>query len=406
MGNVRTRKETGCLFLDFRYKGVRCREQTLLTDSPSNRRRLTEMLKRIEREIQQGVFDYARHFPDSPVARRFASEPVSEAGSGGQAGAAVPVVTPALPASPTTPGFGEFAEQWFAEMAPQWRTSHRETVRSTMDKYLLPTFAPKSLESISKADILAFRASLASRRTRNGRPISASRINHVITPLRMIMNEASDRYGFHTPFRAIKAIKVPKSDVEPFTLEEVQMILDNVRADYRNYYAIRFFTGMRTAEVDGLKWRFVDFERRQILVREAFVNGEVTYTKNDGSQREIRMSAPVYEALMAQHEVTGQGEYVFCTRQGTPLSHRNVTLRVWYPLLRHLGLRSRRPYQTRHTAATLWLAAGESPEWIARQLGHTTTEMLFRVYSRYVPNLTRQDGTAFDRLISSVTRTA
>jgi integrase len=27
-------------------------------------------------------------------------------------------------------------------------------------------------------------------------------------------------------------------------------------------------------------------------------------------------------------------------------------------------------YQTRHTAATPWLAAGEAPEWIARQLGH------------------------------------
>ena len=69
-------------------------------------------------------------------------------------------------------------------------------------------------------------------------------------------------------------------------------------------------------------------------------------------------------------------------------------------LLRHLGLERRRPYQMRHTAATLWLASGEAPEWIARQLGHTTTEMLFRVYSRYVPNLTRRDGSAFERLIT------
>ena len=56
-------------------------------------------------------------------------------------------------------------------------------------------------------------------------------------------------------------------------------------------------------------------------------------------------------------------------------------------------------YHCRHTAATLWLAAGENPEWIARQMGHTTTEMLFRVYSRYVPNLTRKDGSAFERLL-------
>jgi 3'-5' exoribonuclease len=91
---------------------------------------------------------------------------------------------------------------------------------------------------------------------------------------------------------------------------------------------------------------------------------------------------------------------VFCNRLGKPLDHKNVTNRVWYPLLRHLGLKKRRPYQCRHTAATLWLAAGEAPEWIARQLGHTTTEMLFRVYSRYVPNLTRRDGSAFERLIT------
>ena len=64
-----------------------------------------------------------------------------------------------------------------------------------------------------------------------------------------------------------------------------------------------------------------------------------------------------------------------------------------------LGLKKRRPYQTRHTAATLWLAAGESPEWIARQMGHSSTEMLFTVYSRFVPNLTRQDGSAIERLL-------
>ena len=55
----------------------------------------------------------------------------------------------------------------------------------------------------------------------------------------------------------------------------------------------------------------------------------------------------------------------------------------------------------RHTAATLWLAAGENPEWIARQLGHANTEMLFKVYSRYVPNLTRQDGSAMERLLAA-----
>ena len=103
---------------------------------------------------------------------------------------------------------------------------------------------------------------------------------------------------------------------------------------------------------------------------------------------------------MAQREVTADlGDYVFCMRSGNPFINRNVTSRIWYPTLRHLGLRPRRPYQTRHTAATLWLASGENPEWIARQMGHSSTEMLFRVYSRFVPNLTRQDGSAFEELL-------
>lgn len=129
------------------------------------------------------------------------------------------------------------------------------------------------------------------------------------------------------------------------------------------------------------------------------MNGEIEQTKTDGSYRHVEMSQLVVDALEDQKKATGGNEFVFCTRTGGPLNHNNVTKRVWYPLLSHLGLRKRRPYQTRHTAATLWLAAGENPEWIARQMGHTTTEMLFRVYSRYVPNLTRRDGSAFERLL-------
>jgi integrase len=182
----------------------------------------------------------------------------------------------------------------------------------------------------------------------------------------------------------------------------VQRIIATVRVDYKNYMVVRFFTGMRTGECHGLKWKYVDFEMRIIRVRETFVLGEDEYTKTDGSQRDIQMSQPVYEALKAQFEATGQiSEYVFCNMVGTPLDNKNFSDRVWYPLLRHLDLTPRRPYQMRHTCATLWLASGEAPEWIARQMGHTNTEMLFKVYSRWVPNLTRQDGSAMERLLAS-----
>ena len=191
-----------------------------------------------------------------------------------------------------------------------------------------------------------------------------------------------------------------RSDVMPFTLEDVQRILSTARADYRNYFTVRFFTGMRTGEVHGLKWKYIDFERRLILVRESIVLNEEDELKTDGSMRDIQMNEMVFDALQAQFKTRHpDSEYVFSLRSGKPIDNQNFLNRVWAPLLRHLGLEHRRAYQMRHTAATLWLAAGEAPEWIARQLGHTSTEMLFRVYSRYVPNLTRRDGSAMERLL-------
>ena len=47
-------------------------------------------------------------------------------------------------------------------------------------------------------------------------------------------------------------------------------------------------------------------------------------------------------------------------------------------------MRYREPNQTRHTFATLALMAGANPSHIARQLGHTSVNMLFRVYSEWI----------------------
>lgn len=380
MGSVYARPETKRLVIDFRYRGVRCKETTALPDSKANRKKVEKLLAVIEAEMTLGTFDYAKHFPNSNKVVRFTSAAIGSRNA-------------------DTPLFQVFAELWFGEMSVQWRQSHIDTVRGTMDNYLLPQFGDKEVGHITKADILEFRASLGKVTTRSAKQLSPSRINHIMTPLRMILNEAANRFNFSSPYQGIKSLKVPRTDVEPFSLEEVRLILETVREDFKPYFTVRFFTGMRTAEVDGLQWEAVDFERRQLLVRSTIVNGRIEDTKTDGSFRAISMNQLVLDALVQQRRATGHNQFVFCTKSGSPLSHHNVTKRVWYPLLRYLGLRKRRPYQTRHTAATLWLASGESPEWIARQMGHSTTEMLFRVYSRYVPNLTRQDGSAFERLL-------
>ena len=388
MARLSSRKDTKNLYFDFTYQGKRCRENTNLSDTKVNRRRLQKKLDQINAELLTNLFDYLAHFPASKVAKTLAMDKLIQSGE----------------TIKNAPDFEFFLEEWVEESILKWRPSHHKNMISMQRKYYLPAFSGEKIDSITRADLLKFRTSLAKEPSRNGRStISNNRINKIMDPLRRVFEEAADRHDFNTPFIRIKPLKIEKSDVNPFSFEEVNKIVSSVRDDYSRYYLVRFLTGMRTAEIDGLKRKYLDFNNRTIKIRETIVAGKCDYTKNDFSQREIAMSQPVYDALQLQVKVSSPlSEYVFCTMSGKPIEHINVTKRIWYPLLKRLGLEKRRPYQSRHTAATLWLASGESPEWIAKQMGHSNSQMLFQVYSRFVPNLTRNDGSAFEKLLTTL----
>lgn len=397
MAKVCVRRETGTLYLDFFYRGVRCREQTALLDTAVNRKTVQAFLNRVQKEMRQGTFDYAATFPSSARAERFARSsgtPPTQSGAEGSASAAP---------STATPYFDDFSETWRTEMAPQWRRLHRQGVDAIFDKHLLPTFGVLPVSEVSKVDVLTFRAELSKLPGRGGKKMSAARINKIMCMLRQMLNEAAERFEFAPAFRGIKPLKMRRAEVQPFSLEEVEQIRAKIRADYRNYVTTRFFTGMRTGEINGLKWKYVDREHGVILVRETLVGGESEENaKNEQSLRDIPMLPIVREAIEDQWRCRDpDNPYVFAGSQGSPIDAHNFANRVWYPLLRYLELEKRRPYQTRHTTATLMLASGENPEWIARIMGHANTQMLFTVYSRYVPNLTRSDGLAITGLINS-----
>lgn len=395
MGNVRARPETGRLYFDFHYQGVRCREYSALEDTPANRRRMERAMAKVEAEIATGEFDYARTFPGSPRAAQFVAVPGSR--SSGKQG--------------RLEAFETFARRWQQERGVEWRESYRLGVESILSIHLIPTFGEMPLDDIDRAAVMDFRRRLAEPTVRAGRRrgvLSPATINRIIGILRMILAEATLRFAIDNPCLEIKRLRLQRTEIQPFTLEEMRRILAAVRADYQPYLTFRFLTGLRSAEANGLKWKYVSFENSEVLIRETNIRGRTEYTKTDGSQRELQISGPVLDALLAMRP-EGYAEdprrfdedYVFATRNGNPIDNTNFVYRVWKPLLEKLEIPYRRPYQMRHTCATLWLAAGEAPEWIARQLGHTTTEMLFRTYSRYVPNLVRRDGSAFDRMISS-----
>ncbi|MBT4518507.1 MAG: site-specific integrase [Halieaceae bacterium] len=382
MGSIRERR--GLLFIDFRYRGVRCREYTKLSDKPANRKRLNTVLERVEAEITLGTFDYAAYFPKSDRIAQFKDHDERM-----------------VQVQSDTPTFADFSDLWFSENEIGWKYSYQITLRSSLDKHILPAFGAQPVSHITRASILAFRAGLAKIPRKDGSMgLSPARINTILVPLRLVLSEAADRFDFESPYKNIKMLKVPKTKVDPFTLDEVHRIITHVRADFRPYFTVRFFTGMRTGEIHGLKWKYIDFDRREILVRESLVAGKMTDTKTDSSARDIPMSQPVFDALREQHKRTGDMDWVFCNGEGKNLQINNVSNRVYRPILALLNLPYRRLYQSRHTAATLWLAAGENVLWVSQVLGHADPHVTFQKYAKYAPDLTRRDGSAFEALLA------
>lgn len=98
------------------------------------------------------------------------------------------------------------------------------------------------------------------------------------------------------------------------------------------------------------------------------------------------MSIDTLEALRRQQKITGlNNKQVFINpKTGAAFENDKVPWRPWQHAVRLAEVRYRKPYNTRHTFATLNLMAGANPMWVARQLGHKTMKMLLENYSRWI----------------------
>ncbi len=87
------------------------------------------------------------------------------------------------------------------------------------------------------------------------------------------------------------------------------------------------------------------------------------------------------------------------------LASNNLRDRVWKPALIAAGISYRELKQTRHTFATTCLACGENPLWIARVIGHRNTEMIIRVYGKFIEDAHgKSDGLLLNALLEGTKR--
>ncbi len=196
----------------------------------------------------------------------------------------------------------------------------------------------------------------------------------------------------------------PKKEADPFDQGEQALIFGETKGQIKNLFQFAMWTGMRTSEIIALRWANVDFTKRIIYVRESKTKND-KMSKQKGktgmAMRDIKMLGPAYDALMAQREFTQlQGAEVFNDPDTNKPFVGDYAIRVnhWTPLLKKLNIRYRKPYQTRHTYASMMLTSGEDHAWICNQLGHTDLTMLSKNYGRWIETAVNNSGSKAEQL--------
>lgn len=152
---------------------------------------------------------------------------------------------------------------------------------------------------------------------------------------------------------------------------------------------------MRTSELIALEWQDIDLQNGVIHVSRAVVKKQIKSTKTESGIRDVMLFPPAIEALHAQKEYTFTcNKRVFHnprTNQPWETDHQ-IRRTAWIYALEKAGVRYRNPYQTRHTYASMMLSGGENIMWVADQMGHIDTEMVMRVYGKWIPDTSVKMG--------------
>jgi Phage integrase family len=169
---------------------------------------------------------------------------------------------------------------------------------------------------------------------------------------------------------------------------------------------------MRPSEYLALKWQGLDWTRQTVSVVRSIhrVNGEWLFsdTERSRSRRPIKLQSWIVAFLRdLQRKSSVQNLYpeandlVFRTQLGQPIN-ADYLAKQFRSILDLAGVPRMRPYDLRHSAATIALAAGVSPQVVSEQLGHASTAFTLDSYAHVLPHMqdeaaARVELCSFDR---------
>jgi integrase len=305
---------------------------------------------------------------------------------------------------PTKITFAETAEQWYVSKH-RLRAWTKRAYRDALDNVLIPHFGSWKLAAIDADSIARLirdleREGLHSiNPERPVRPLSASSIENYLKPLSGTLGLAVRRGLLASNvYRTLTSDDRPeKVDSEPayeWSDEEIEGLLAasvkvaaerDSKYDYSPILRTAVYTGLRLGELLGLQWQDVDLDAGVLRVRRQFtLTSELTEPKTKKGLRRVPLGDDMV-AFLRRHKLAStfsQAEdFVFASRSGTPLSHRNVQVRGFEAARDKAELPETLTFhKLRHAFASLAAHRGVPMSVLSEVMGHAHVGITQSIY--------------------------
>lgn len=363
--------------IEFTYQSKRCRERIKCKPTDANIRKIALFRETVISDIESGIFDYAKTFPESKKAKEFIKKEDH-----------VLLVSDCL-------------KFWLDEKEKQCKASTYNTYRKEVAT-LTAVFGDYPAVGLKKVDVKNWCKTLT---------ICNKSIRCLTGPLvSAIQLAVDDELIDSNPIAGFKyrVLEEFKDDfVDPLSRDEATKLLTCLSGQYKNLVQFALWTGLRTSELIAVQWGDIDFNRGTIMIQRAMTQAskkdEITKTRT--GTREVKLLGPALEALVSQKAFTLlSGKHIFLNElNGKPFDGDQQIWHAWKRALLKAGIRYRNPYQTRHTFASWMLSAGEPLAWISKQMGHASITTTTKHYARFLDDSQPDAGNKAVNLFSKKT---
>lgn len=350
-------------------------------------------LARIKYEIRTDEFDYSRFFPDSPRAKLFAP-------------------TKGALLKTYLPYFMKIRRKGIQKMGKKpLRDSTFHTNMLLIKQILIPAFGNLCIDQINADHVYDW-----AEKYRNGR--TTKTLKNILSPLRVALDYAVlERLLLINPIKTLtvfgdkKTQKVDKHD--PFTKDEIELLLLHCSGQLHNYIRFAIFTGLRPSEQMALVWDDYNALAKTLNVDKAITDLSDSVEvggKTFCSERIIKLSPTAIHALECQKIHTHSiGKYIFHAPPNRyngyvekPWKGSRDLLKQYKTILKNAGVRYRKPYSTRHTYASMQISAGENLAFMSKQLGHESIAFTLKTYASWIANSDPDAGNKADKLFTDL----